>query len=426
MKQITVLKKGRIIDPKNNRDKQADLWLSDGKVVEPEDKSGKTVVEYDVSGCWVVPGLIDMHVHLREPGEEYKETIESGTQAAAAGGFTAVACMPNTKPVNDCESVTKFILKRAEGCAAHVYPVGSVSKGLGGAELAEYGEMKTAGVVALSDDGKPVVNSQFMRRALEYASSHGLPIISHSEERSMCVNGSMNEGLVSTRLGLKGIPPVSEAIMVNREIMLAELVESHIHIAHVSTGAAVRLIREAKARGVRVTAETAPHYFSLTDEAVEGYNTNAKMNPPLRSIDDVESVKEGLADGTIDAIATDHAPHSVLEKELEFDQAMNGIIGLESALPLSLKLVHDGLIPEERLVSLMSVNPAAILGVAGGNLQPGSPADVTVIDPAKQFIFTEEFIVSKGKNSPFLNWELTGRARMTFCGGRLTHQDPDQ
>ena len=423
MADVMILQNGRIIDPVRDIDRSEDLWISDGLVVKPGSVDAESAVKYDVSGCWVVPGLIDMHVHLREPGQEYKETIESGTKAAAAGGFCAVACMPNTNPVNDCSSVTRFILETAGTCAARVYPVGAVSKGLAGEELAGYGEMKGAGAIALSDDGMPVMNSQLMRRALEYAGSYGMMIISHSEDAFLVRNGCMNEGFVSTRMGLKGIPALSEAIMVYREIALAETTGCHVHIAHVSTGESARLIRDAKDRGVKVTAETAPHYFTLTDEAVEGYNTQAKMNPPLRTEADKIAIKEALRDGTLDAIATDHAPHSTLEKDLEFDRAANGIIGLETSVPLSLELVRQGLLPEKRLIELMSVSPAAILGVPGGKIGPGDIADVTVIDPGKMFVFSEDSIVSKGKNSPFLNWELTGKAVLTICGGRITHSD---
>jgi len=360
-----------------------------------------------------------MHVHLREPGEEYKEDIVSGTRAAAAGGFTAVACMPNTRPVNDCLSVTAMILERARQGFARVYPVGAISSGSRGEGLAEYGEMKQAGVVAVTDDGLPVSNSQLMRRAIEYAADFQLAVISHSEETALSRHGAMNEGVVSTRLGLKGIPAAAEAIMVYREIALAECTGRPVHIAHVSTEMATDLIRSAKARGVKVTAETTPHYFTLTDEAVQGYNTNAKMNPPLRSESDRQAIRQGLADGTFDAVATDHAPHSALEKEVEFDLAANGIIGLETSLPLSLALVRDGVISEQRLVELLSVNPARILKVAGGSLAPGQPADVTVIDPELEFDYTLESVVSKSRNSPFLGWKMKGRAVMTMVGGRV-------
>ena len=418
-----ILRGGRIIDPVNGVDQTGEVWIKNGRIIEPGSIDESSAAVFDVRGCWVVPGLIDMHVHLREPGQEYKETIDSGTRAAAAGGFSAVACMPNTSPVNDCCSVTRYIVEGAEHCAARVYPVGAVSKGLKGVELAEYAEMKEAGAVALSDDGMPVMDSQLMRRAFEYSGSHGMLVISHSEDANLSRNGSMHEGYVSTRLGLKGIPAAAEAIMIYREIALAETTGSRIHIAHVSTAMSLDLIRAAKARGVKVTAETAPHYFTLTDEAVEGYDTNAKMNPPLRTEQDRQAILEALSDKTLDVIATDHAPHSVLEKELEFDQAANGIIGLETSLPLSLELVRKGILDEIRLIELMSAVPAEILGVDGGSLSPGGPADVTVVDPARDFVFSEDSIVSKGKNSPFLDWKLTGKAVLTICGGRVTHNE---
>ncbi len=420
MSESLLIKNGRIIDPANNVDCQGDLLVVDGCIADLDHGIPSDVREIDASGCWVVPGLIDMHVHLREPGEEYKEDILSGTKAAAAGGFTGVACMPNTRPVNDSRSVTLLILARAAQGSARVYPVGAISKNSAGDSLAEFGDMKEAGIVAVSDDGLPVRDSRLMRRALEYADDYKLAVISHSEEPSLS-HGVMNEGAVSTRLGLKGIPTAAESIMVYREIALAEYTKKRVHIAHVSSAMSTDLIRAAKARGVRVTAETTPHYFTLTDEAVEGYNTNAKMNPPLRSEEDRQAVRQGLADGTFDAIATDHAPHSILEKEVEFDLAMNGIIGLETSLPLSLELVRDGLIDETRLVELMSLHPARILGLAAGTLSTGAAADITLIDPEYTFTYTEDQVVSKSKNSPFLGWKLQGRAVLTIVGGRITH-----
>ncbi|MCI5164793.1 MAG: dihydroorotase [Candidatus Electrothrix sp. GM3_4] len=418
-----LIKNGRIIDPANKVDCVRDLLIVEGRIADPtaDTPSGSSKIqEIDAKGCWVVPGLIDMHVHLREPGEEYKEDILSGTKAAAAGGFTAVACMPNTKPVNDSRAVTALILAQAANADARVYPIAAISKNSQGSALTEFGELKANGVVAVSDDGLPVRDSQLMRRALEYADDHGLLVISHSEEPSLS-NGVMNEGIISTRLGLKGISTAAESIMVYREIALAECLGKRVHIAHVSTTMSAELIRSAKARGVRVTAETAPHYFTLTDEAVMGYTTNAKMNPPLRSEKDRQAIRQGLADGTFDAIATDHAPHSMLEKEVEFDRAMNGIIGLETSLPLSLALTREGVIDEQKLVELMSVNPARILGIEGGTLSTGSVADVTVINPDLTFTYTEEQVVSKSKNSPFLGEKLQGRAVYTIMGGRITY-----
>ncbi|MCK9294216.1 MAG: dihydroorotase [Desulfobulbaceae bacterium] len=423
-----LLQNARIIDPANNIDEPGDLLIING-VIRRKGKARSlscpaNCLTIDLQGKWLVPGLIDMHVHLREPGEEYKETIASGTKAAAAGGFTAVACMPNTNPVNDNQSVTSLILTKAaaEG-SARVYPVGAISKNSKGTELAEYGELKKAGAVAVSDDGRPVANSQLMRRALEYSSNHSLLVISHSEEVSLSENGVMNEGALSTRLGLRGIPTVAETIMIYRDLALAEYVERPIHIAHISTRESVDLVRRAKNKGCQVTAETAPHYFTLTEETVGMYNTRAKMNPPLRSADDLAAIREGLRDGTIDAIATDHAPHSVMEKDVEFDQAANGIIGLETAVPLTLALVRENILTPARMIELLSVRPARILGVTGGSLAEGNAADITVIDPEKTFIYREEDVVSKSANSPFLGWELTGKAVLTIVGGTITFRD---
>lgn len=419
-----ILKNGRLIDPANDIDQNnQELWAVDGKIVQSEQNAPSDAVIIDLQGKWIIPGLIDMHVHLREPGEEYKETILSGTRAAAAGGFTAVACMPNTKPVNDRASVTRFILEAARDCDARVYPVGAISSKSEGQGLAEFGEMKSAGAVALSDDGLAVVDSQLMRRALEYSASYNMLVISHSEECYLSRNGCMNESEVSTRLGLRGIPTAAESIMVYREIALAKLTGTPFHIAHVSTADSLELIRAAKKQGVKISAETAPHYFTLTDEAVEGYNTNAKMNPPLRSAIDREEVRRALADGTLDAIATDHAPHSRLEKEVEFSTAANGIIGLETSLPLTLALVREKVITERRLVELMSVQPARLLGVPGGSLGMGDVADITVIDPDKKFTYSKDSITSKSANSPFLSWQLQGKAVLTILGGRITHNE---
>ncbi len=411
---------GRVIDPVNKIDSTGDLLIKDGTIVEPDEPVAADIPVIDAGGCWVVPGLIDIHVHLREPGQEYKEDILSGALAAASGGFTAVACMPNTKPVNDNAAITAMIRGKAAEAAVRVYPVGAISLASDGHQLAEFGEMKAAGAVAVTDDGRPVRDSQLMRRALEYASDFDLTVISHSEEAALST-GVMNEGPVSTQLGLKGIPTVAESIMVHREIALAEFTGTRVHIAHVSTARSVELIRAAKARGVRVTAETAPHYFTLTDEAVIGYDTNTKMNPPLRSAADREAIRAALADGTLDAIATDHAPHSILEKEVEFDLAANGIIGLETSLPLGLALVRDKVLAPARLIELMSVNPARILGLAGGRLSPGMVADLTIIDPERTFAYTADQVVSKSRNSPFLGWKLQGRAVMTMVGGDIRY-----
>lgn len=419
-----IFKNGRLIDPATGTDQEkGEIWLQDGIIVSPGSDLPLKSKIYDLQGKWITPGLIDMHVHLREPGEEYKETIETGARAAAAGGFTAIACMPNTQPINDCSSVTRFICDKAENCDARVYPVGAISRKSEGDGLAEFGEMKAAGAIALSDDGVPVVNSQLMRRALEYSASHNMLVISHAEDNSLSKDGDMNESPVSTRLGLRGIPTVAESIMVYREIALAELTGIPIHLAHISTADTVELIRQAKKRGVKVTAETAPHYFTLTDEAVNGYDTNAKMNPPLRSALDLQEIRRALADGTLDVIATDHAPHSILEKEVEFNRAANGIIGLETSLPLAMALVRQNILTPSRLIELMSTAPASILGVKGGSLAVGQPADITVIDPEKQFSYTKDSIVSKSINSPFIDWELQGKAVLTIMAGRITHNE---
>ena len=425
--QAILLKNGRIIDPANRIDKKASLLVEKGKIQAIFTQRQKKptlptkLLSIDLQGKWIVPGLIDMHVHLREPGEEHKETIETGTMAAATGGFTAVACMPNTNPVNDCQSVTRLILEKAEQAYSRVYPVGAISKGSQGESLAEFGEMKKAGAVAVTDDGKPVSDSQMMRRALEYASNYNIMVISHSEDFSLSRNGAMNEGFVSTRMGLKGIPSIAEEIMVYRDLALAEYTGCPLHLAHISTKESINLIRLAKQKGCPVTAETAPHYFSLTEEAVDDYNTNAKMNPPLRTQEDLDAVIGALIDGTIDVIATDHAPHSILEKDLEFDQAANGIIGLETSVPLALALFRKGYIDEARLVELLSTNPAKILGVKGGSLSIGADADIAVIDPEHQFVLHENDIASKSKNSPFIGAKLQGKALLTICGGRITY-----
>jgi dihydroorotase len=425
--QAILLKNGRIIDPANRIDKKASLLVEKGKIQaiftqrQKKPTLPKKLLSIDLQGKWIVPGLIDMHVHLREPGEEHKETIETGTMAAATGGFTAVACMPNTNPVNDCQSVTRLILEKAEQAYSRVYPVGAISKGSQGESLAEFGEMKKAGAVAVTDDGKPVSDSQMMRRALEYASNYNIMVISHSEDFSLSRNGAMNEGFVSTRMGLRGIPSIAEEIMVYRDLALAEYTGCPLHLAHISTKESINLIRLAKQKGCPVTAETAPHYFSLTEEAVDDYNTNAKMNPPLRTQEDLDAVIGALIDGTIDVIATDHAPHSILEKDIEFDQAANGIIGLETSVPLALALFRKGYIDEARLVELLSGNPAKILGVKGGSLSIGADADIAVIDPEHQFVLHENDIASKSKNSPFIGAKLQGKALLTICGGRITY-----
>ncbi|RNC69026.1 MAG: dihydroorotase [Desulfuromonadales bacterium] len=417
-----LIKGGRVIDPSQGIDETLDLLVENGKVKEfgkgiSAPAGAETI---DAAGMIVTPGLIDMHVHLRDPGLEYKEDIVTGTRAAAVGGFTSVACMPNTKPVNDNKAVTSYIITKArnEGIV-NVFPVGSITQGSKGEALAEMGDLKEAGCVAVSDDGRPVTSSELMRRALEYAKGMGIMVISHAEDLSLVGEGVMNEGIVSTELGLKGIPWAAEDAATARDVYLAELTNSPLHIAHVSTKGALRIIRNAKARGVKVTCETAPHYFSLTDDAVRGYNTNAKMNPPLRTADDVAAVKAALADGTIDAIATDHAPHHLDEKDVEFNVALNGIIGLETSLPLSLKLVEEGVLTLPALVEKLACNPAKILGIDRGALKPGSVADITVIDPNAAWTVEAEKLASKSKNSPFIGLEMKGAAVYTIVGGKM-------
>ncbi|TYP00317.1 dihydroorotase [Geothermobacter ehrlichii] len=416
-----LIKNGRVVDPGNDVDAQLDLFIDRGIIAETgaglELEADEVV---DAAGKLVVPGLIDIHVHLRDPGLEYKEDIASGTLAAVAGGFTAVACMPNTQPVNDNLAVTRYIQARA-GEVGHcrVYPIAAITRGLKGESLTEMGELSENGVVGFSDDGRPVENGSVMRRALEYVRPFGAPIISHAEELSLVGDGVMNEGFVATELGLKGIPWVAEDAMIARDVMLAELTGGRLHVAHISTRGGVEIVRQAKKRGVRVTCEATPHHFTLTDEAVRGYDTNAKMNPPLRSEDDLAAIREGLADGTIDAIATDHAPHHFDEKNVEFNLALNGIVGLETALPLTLKLVEEKVIDLKRAIALLTCGPAGALGLAGGSLAKGQPADVTVIDPDLEWTVEPEKLHSRSKNSPFGGWRMKGAAVATIVGGNV-------
>jgi dihydroorotase len=373
----------------------------------------------DITGLKVVPGMIDMHVHFREPGFEYKETISSGCAAAVSGGFTDVCTMPNTDPANDSSQVTSFILKRAaEQNAAKIHPVGAISVGLKGLELAEFGDLKASGIVGVTDDGNPVMNSQLMRRAMEYARGFDLLVISHCEELNLSGAGVMNEGEVATQMGLRGIPNASESTMVMRDIELSRITGSRLHIAHVSTKESVDAIRKAKDNGIPVTAETAPHYFALTDEAVRRYNTNAKMNPPLRTEQDRQAIRQGLADGTIDVIATDHAPHSVMEKEVEFDKAANGIIGLESSLPISFSLVGEGVLSTQQLVEKMATNPGRILKLEK-RIAIGAPADLTVIDFDTEYRIDVSKFKSKSRNCPFHDWQVRGRAALTIVDGNI-------
>ncbi|MFZ5449610.1 MAG: dihydroorotase [Thermodesulfobacteriota bacterium] len=422
-----LIRGGLVVDPAQALSAQRDLLIEDGKVaaLEPPEiipSGGRRVI--DASGLVVAPGLIDMHVHLREPGEEYKETILTGTQAAVAGGFTAVAAMPNTKPVNDNAAVTRFILETAKVAGlARVYPVGAISMNSAGQTLSEFGDQKEAGAVGFSDDGHPVMNPMLMRRALEYARTFEVPLIAHEEDLDLRGNGVMHEGRVSLELGLRGIPSAAEESMIFRDLALLQLTGGRLHIAHVSAFGSVALVRQAKAAGLTVTAETAPHYFTLTDEAVYGYDTNAKVNPPLRTAEDVAAIKEGLADGTLDAIACDHAPHTSLEKDLEFEAAAFGLIGLETSLGLSLKLVQDGVLTLSQLVAKMSTNPARILKVPGGTLAPGSVADVTLIDLNREWTVDVNTFASKSRNCPFHGWNFCGKAVMTIVGGKIVSSE---
>lgn len=419
-----LIKGGRVISPAQKLDDTCDVLIEKGKISaigKDLDAQGAEIIDAD--GKIVTPGLVDIHVHLRDPGLEYKEDIASGTLSAVTGGFTSIACMPNTKPVNDNQSVTNYILNKVkEEGHCRVFPIASISKGLQGESMTEMGELKGLGVYGVSDDGKPVSNAQLMRRAMEYAKPFGMTIVTHAEDLELVGSGVMNEGPVSTELGLKGIPWVAEDAATAREIMLAEFTGAHLHVAHVSTKGSIDLVRQAKKRGVNVTCEATPHHFTLTDEAVRGYNTNAKMNPPLRSAEDREAVRQGIADGTVDAIATDHAPHHIDEKNVEFNIAMNGIVGLETALPLSLQLVEDGLVDLPKAVALLTCGPAAALGIPAGQLEEGGVADVTVIDPELEWTVDAQKLVSKSKNTPFDGWKMKGAALFTIVGGKIAYK----
>lgn len=422
-----LIRGGRVIDPAHKLDKLCDVYIENGKIAKiGENLSVDGVATIiDATGKIVAPGLIDMHCHLREPGQEYKEDIESGTRAAAKGGFTSVACMPNTVPPIDNAALIKFIYAQtAEKGSVNVFPIGAVSKGQKGEELAEIGDMTAEGAVAISDDGRPVANPMLMRRALEYANMFGTLVISHCEDLSLVGGGSMNEGTVSTRLGLKGIPCAAEEVQVARDVILAGETGARLHLAHISTKGSVEIVRRAKEAGIPVTAETCPHYFTLTEEAVDGFNTNAKMNPPLRRAEDVEAIIKGLADGTIDAIATDHAPHHIDEKNVEFAVAANGIIGLETALALGVTyLVRTNRLSLNELLEKMTQNPAEILSISKGSLAEGQDADVVIFDTEKAYTFTAEDIASKSKNSPYIGHELYGKVEYTIVSGKIIVQD---
>jgi dihydroorotase len=427
-----LLKGGRVVDPANGIDGAYDV-LIDGdriaRVAKDLPVEGATVVEIP-SGLVVCPGFIDMHVHLREPGQEHKETVATGTLSAVAGGFTAVACMPNTSPVNDNANVTSLILaKAADAGQARVYPIGAVSKGSKGELLADIAELKEAGCVAITDDGHPVATALLMRRALEYAGMFGMPVIEHCEDQSLKGDGVAHEGFHAASLGLRGIPGAAEALGAERGILLSELTGSAFHVAHMSARASLRAVRKGKENGVRVTCEVAPHHFTLTDESLASpipYDTNVKMNPPLRETADRDAMLAGIADGTVDVIATDHAPHHYDEKNVEFDRAPFGIVGLETAVSLSLdRLVHAGLIRLPRMVELLSTNPARILRVPGGSLAEGAPADITIIAPDLRVRVKAASLRSRSKNTPFDGWELRGGVAATVVGGRTLFVNPD-
>ena len=415
---------GHVIDP-GRVNGVADVLIENGTIsaVGPAltAPAGATVIQ--AKGQLVLPGFVDLHVHFREPGFEYKETIQSGTAAAVAGGFTTVCAMPNTNPVNDNQAVTEFMLERAKAAGnAHLYPIGAITKKSEGKELAEIGDLRRAGCVAISDDGKPVMNSLVMRRAMEYARAFDVPVVDHCEDLHLSEGGCMNEGLVSTELGLPGIPSAAEDVMVARNVSLAELTGARLHLAHISTAGSVRMVREAKARGLKVTAEACPHHFTLTEELTRGYNTHAKMNPPLRTMQDVQAIKEGLRDGTIDVIATDHAPHATQEKQQEFTEAPFGIVGLETALSLTLALVAEGVLTLESAVDKLATAPAKAFSLNAGTLAVGAPADVAIVDPNREWQVDPSRFRSKSRNTPFAGWKVKGRVTTTIVSGRVVFE----
>ena len=421
-----VLRGGRVIDPAAGRDEVADVVIADGRIVAvgpgaaARAPAGAQVL--DASHLVVAPGFVDLHVHLREPGQEYKEDIASGARAAAAGGFTTVCCMPNTHPPNDGRAVTDLIVRRArEAALVRVLPIGAISKGLLGESLAEMGEMKDAGIVAVSDDGKPVMNAELMRRALEYARTFGLPVVQHAQDLQLSAGGVMNEGLASTRAGLRGQPPAAESVMVARDVELAAWTGARYHVAHISTAAAVRVVREARARGLAVTCEVTPHHLLLSDELCESYDTVMKVNPPLRSHHDIEVLRQALADGTIDCIATDHAPHASQDKDVEFDQAAFGMTGLETALGIGLRLVDDGVLTLPLLIDRLTVGAARCFDLPAGTLAAGAPADVVAFDPGAEWKVDKDAQVSRSRNTPFHGMTLRGRVAYTVVAGQVVY-----
>jgi dihydroorotase len=415
---------GHVIDP-GRFNGVTELLIDAGRVVAVGKnlKAPAGATKINATGRLVLPGFVDLHVHFREPGFEYKESIQSGAAAAVAGGFTSVCCMPNTSPVNDNQAITEFILDRARVAGfANVFPIGAITKGSEGKELAEIGDLRRAGCVAISDDGKPVMNSLVMRRAMEYALAFDVPVVDHCEDLHLAEGGCMNEGAISTELGLPGMPAAAEDVMVARNVALAELTGARLHLAHISTEGSVRMVREAKSRGLKVTAEACPHHFTITEEVVRGYNTYAKMNPPLRTWKDVQAIKEGLRDGTIDVIATDHAPHATQEKQLGFTEAPFGIVGLETALSLTFALVDEGVLSLESAVDKLSTAPAKVFGLAKGTLAVGADADVAIVDQQEQWEVDPAKFRSKSRNTPFAGWKVKGRVRTTIVGGRVVFE----
>ena len=423
-----VIKNGRVIDPANGLDEPKDLLIDKGRIKALESPgsisfdAGEKPSVIEAKGCVVCPGLIDMHVHFREPGFEYKETITSGCRSAAAGGFTSVAVMPNTNPVNDTRAVTEHILSLARTeDIINVYPIAAITQKLEGERLSEMADLKDAGAIAFSDDGRPVISNELMRRAFEYSKMFKLPLIQHSEMLDLTEGGCMNEGMVSTELGLKGMPTEAEDIMVYRDIALLEKTGGRLHVAHISSKNSVDLVRQAKSRGLSVTCEAAPHHFTLTDEAVRGYDTNTKMSPPLRAIDDVEAIKEGLQDGTIDIIATDHAPHDIADKQVEYQNACFGIVGLETALPLSLKLVDEKILSMGDVIKKLTSTPADIFNLKAGSLSLGNEADILIFNPNLEYSIDISKFHSKSKNSPFDGWKVKGKVIHTLVKGKTAY-----
>ncbi|MGB2769029.1 MAG: dihydroorotase [Candidatus Zixiibacteriota bacterium] len=420
-----VITGGRVIDPETKTDRIADVFIQDGIIKKVEKARGKVKAKeiIDAKGKMVVPGLIDMHTHLREPGREDEETIYTGSCAAVAGGFTSICCMPNTQPPIDNQETVKFIYEKAKEAKCRIFCIGCITKGRKGEELTEINDLVQAGVVAISDDGKPVSNPQVLRNALEYSSMFDLPVISHCEDLNLSANGVMHEGFVSTNLGMCGIPAVAEETMVARDVALAEFTKARIHIAHVSTKGSVDLIRQGKKRGAKVTCEATPHHFTLTDEIIRTFDTNAKVNPPLRTKRDVEAIRGGLKDGTIDCIATDHAPHSIEEKEVEFDFAPPGLVGLETALGLVItELINKRILSWSQAIAKLTINPAKILNLQAGRAKKNSPADITIIDPKASWVVDPSEFYSKSKNSPFGGRKLKGRAWITIVEGHIVHK----